>query len=187
MRMRFSMMRKIRTLMMTSRKMMERMTRMMRMRKRRLLKESPKANPNTTISPKETKLSPLVETKDNKEESPSEATKKEDTKATSHTSITIMVETEEASIIEEDKEANPISITTTVDTEVDLATEEEAMVESPLSIKVATTGRTIREVTKTGKIIREESLSTKETDSHSFIATNQFSLFINAFLLPLNT
>jgi hypothetical protein len=34
------------------------------------------------------------------------------------------------------------------------------------------TGRIIREETKTGKIIKEESLSTKETDSHSFIATN---------------
>ncbi len=49
---------------------------------------------------------------------------------------------------------------------------EENMVESLLSIKVAKTGRTIREETKTGKIIKEESLSTKETESHSFIATN---------------
>lgn len=149
MRMRSLMMRKMRILMMISRKMMEKMTKMMRMRKKRYQKESLKVNLNSkTTSPKEIKLSLSVETKDSKEESLSVETNKEDIKATSLTSITITVETEVTSTIEEVKEA------TEVDTEV----------ESLPSIKVVT-----------GRIIKEESLSTKETDSHSFIATNQFS------------
>jgi hypothetical protein len=156
--------------MMTSKKMMVKMTRMMRMRKKPL-KASLKANPNNkTTSPKETSQSPSADKLNNKEESPSVETKKV-TKVANPTSITTMVETETLTR-EDSKVASLTSITTMVETETTSTTiEEEAMVESLLSIKVAT-GRIIREETKTGKIIKEESLSTKETDSHSFIATN---------------
>jgi hypothetical protein len=61
-----------------------------------------------------------------------------------------------------------LNIATMVETEVALAIEEEVEEEVALTI----------EVEATGKIIKEENLSTKETDSHSFIATNQFSLLI---------
>jgi len=185
MRTNFSMMRKMRILMMISKKMMVKMTRMRMMRKRKHQKESLKVNPKETTSLKETKLSPSVETKkDSKEVNPSVEIKKV-TKVANPISITIMVETETLTR-EDNKVVNLTSITTTVETETTSTTiEVEAMVESLLSIRVVTTGRIIKEETKTGKIIKEESLSTKETDSHSFIATNQFSLVIITIPLSL--
>lgn len=184
MRMNFSMMKKMRILMMISKKMTERMMKMRTMRKKKLQKASLKVNHNKTTSPKEIKPpSPSVEIKVNKVENPLEETKEETkvTKAASPTSITIMVETETLTR-EDNKVANLTSITIMIEV-IEVSAAIEAEVETEVEVETMVENLSIK-VEITGKIIKEENLSTKETDSHSFIATNQiFSSYYKQFYL----